>query len=371
MAETGGLVSCYNGHRLFMATFSDYHQAITKYLLESLDETQKQLGSPHSWTEDVFTRLKQFTPMGKLLRGSLVLLAAESFGQTHESDQSNALKIAAAMELFQAAILIHDDIIDQDSLRRGQPSFHRQYQLLAQEKGLAQPQHTGESLALCVGDIGLFLAFDQLAQLEIPLAELQKIQRLFLREVTRVGLAEMDDVRITLTSEAITQAEIESMYIYKTGRYSIYLPLALGALLSGATPETLAQLEKFGETLGLLFQIKDDELGLFGSEKETGKPVTSDAREGKKTLYYYWLVNQAQPEVKARFLTLWGNPSCDEADMVEIRSLVTESGAQQKVEARLQELQTTARTLFEQLPLKPEMKSLWTELITLNSQRKK
>ena len=70
---------------------------------------------------------------------------------------------------------------------------------------------------------------------------------------------------------------------YKTGRYSFSLPLLAGAMLADAPAELRGKLETFGESIGLLFQIRDDELGLFGDERELGKPVGSDVREGKKT----------------------------------------------------------------------------------------
>lgn len=348
--------------------FATHRQELEAFLHTYIQQKRESYLQTHTWSDDVFTRLDTFAVRGKLLRGLLVYLAAHSFSKNLES---SVVETAAAIELFHSGVLIHDDIIDQDALRRGQPSVHAQYQQLATERDYKIPQHTGQSLALCVGDIGLFLSFELLTQVDVSDAQLRRLQGLFIDELVQVGLAEMEDVRMSVTSENITEDQIQTMYAYKTGRYSIYLPLAIGTLLAQADPEFLPVLEKLGETMGVVMQLKDDELGLFGTEAETGKPVISDVREGKHTLYYLYALQMATPAQLKVLRAQYGNPAITVSELEQVRAVIKESGAYDKVQAYTQGLQSEATSLVTSLPIAEKMWPVWQDLLALQTTRKK
>jgi geranylgeranyl diphosphate synthase type I len=353
-----------------MQAFFEPRPSLLDFLEDFLRTKQELLASNHPWAEDVFSRLRTFVQGGKLLRGLLVI---GTFNSLKSADEpiDEALKAAAAIELFQAGVLIHDDIIDLDRVRRGQPSFFAQYEQVAIEKHFPAPEHVGKSLAMCVGDLCFFMASELLAQIQTAPETLRQIQLLFMHDVTQTGLAEMDDVRLALTSDPVTEAEIKSMYIFKTARYSCALPLAMGALLAGADPTVLKQLDALGENMGLLFQMKDDELGLFGSETETGKPAVSDVKEGKKTLYYYHVLESASAEEKRELLGYFGNSELNEAELNRVRQLVESTGARHQVDQQIKDLEATARELVAQLKLSPAWQEAWLALITYGATRKK
>ena len=345
-------------------------QILEAYLLECLEQERQQLPVDSYWVKEVFTRLGSYIQGGKLIRGLLVGLASDSFsGETDEKWDSQALKVAAAVELFQAAMLIHDDLVDGDQLRRGQPSMHAQFQQLAETLGYHEASQVGENLALFVGDVTLALAQSVLATVETSLPQFQQLQRLFAAETAQVSLAQMLDVSQTARRSGVTEAEILELYRLKTGRYSIYLPLGLGAILGGQSAK-LEVLEKFSQSLGILFQLKDDELGLCGSAAQTGKLSSSDVREGKKTLYYYYTTQLLQPSDLVIFTQLYGQLQINETQLEQVKQLIKKSGADQQVSNLMKTYAAEANRLIETLSLKTATRARWRGLVQLMTDRR-
>ncbi|MGZ5496539.1 MAG: polyprenyl synthetase family protein, partial [Candidatus Aminicenantales bacterium] len=114
------------------------------------------------WGPDVLQRLRTFTLKGKMIRGGLVALGCDMAGGRAGAA---AVRAGTALELIQSGLLIHDDIMDRDARRRGAPSIHEQYTLLAESPGTPEAAHFGTSMAICAGEISIFLAFEALAGL--------------------------------------------------------------------------------------------------------------------------------------------------------------------------------------------------------------
>jgi len=226
--------------------FKTYKSLIDAYLLKFLDGKKAALAAVNPYGPDMIERVKKMVVAGKTIRGSLVLL---SFCFTNEKPTENAIKAAAAMELMQTALVIHDDIMDHDDMRRGIPAMHKQYE--------------SESLAMCVGDIVFFLTFELLGSIQTDEVTMGRMIRLVGREYEYVGVAQMGDV----SAKKRTKPETLALYTYKTARYTFALPLMLGATLAGppageagTTKEMLRYLESYGVAVGVLFQIQDDVL---------------------------------------------------------------------------------------------------------------
>ena len=282
------------------------------------------------WGADVLDRLAAFALRGKLVRGSLVLLGAE-LGGTQPTETSHDL--AAALELFHSSILVHDDIIDRDVLRRGAPTVHAAYASRLRAEGAAHDEHHGAALALCAGDAGFFLVFAVLADADMSAATRHALLRLWSREFALVAFAEMDDVYLSTCAGPAAEADILRCYRYKTARYTFCLPLATGLTLAGAPPALMDAVEQIALRLGLVFQLKDDELGLFGCETETGKPVGADIVQNKKTLYHHCLLTQTEPDVRARLAALFGKADLTAEDTVYVQRMAEESGVKARVAA--------------------------------------
>lgn len=280
----------------------------------------------------LFSKMKEYACSGKMLRGTLSFLGFDlGAGHLAGHRDERIISAAAALELFQAGLLVHDDIMDRDDFRRGMPTLHKAFEakeLSRNTEDGAGPRpdmaHMGEALGICAGDIFFFLAWQQLACI------LPSLGRYFSDELVKVCLAQMKDVRAGGRGEFPSMEEILSIYTYKTARYTVTLPLSAGIALSGHD-ECLAAVEKLGANLGILFQIQDDCLGLFGDEKSLGKPVGSDIREGKKTPFMILLSGELSGREKKIFDDAFGNPFADGNAVDSIRALVRRHGIDEKV----------------------------------------
>lgn len=280
----------------------------------------------------LFSKMREYACSGKMLRGTLAILGFD-LGTGHLSGlrDDGVLSAATALELFQAGLLVHDDIMDRDASRRGMPTLHKAFEAKELSRSAtagaapwADVAHTGEALGICAGDIYFFLAWKQLERLPPFLC------RYFSDELVKVCLAQMKDVRTGGRSEFPSMEEIISIYTYKTARYTVTLPLSAGIAISGHG-ESLPAIEKLGANLGILFQIQDDSLGLFGDEKHLGKPVGSDIREGKKTPFMILLSGRLSGKEKIIFEKAFGNPLADEDAVNSIRALVRHHGIDREV----------------------------------------
>ncbi len=316
---------------------------IERFLREFFNSKEKSLSGINEWGGDIQERLIDFTVSGKMIRGGLVLLSHSLFsGRRTDS----ALRAAAAMELFQSGFLIHDDIMDRDLLRRGKESLFYQYKVLGDRKGFNDSYHFGESMGICAGDIAFFLSFEILSGLNGGAAAEMNINKLVSAEFVSVGLAQMQDVFFSNIKDSPDEASILNLYTYKTGRYTFSLPLMTGAILADTDRAALGLLSDIGEDLGLIFQIKDDEIGLFGNERETGKPVGSDLKENKKNLYHYYLLRDSGPMERERLLKIFGSGRISDKDIDYIREQILRIGVDKIINRKMTELRKCAGDLI-------------------------
>jgi len=270
-------------------TINEYNQQIKSSVITFLTTCLKQTILPEisptgKWGNDAVNRILTLTTQGKMLRSTLLFLSHNLFSDDNHTD--TLLKTAAALELIQTGLVIHDDVMDQDEERRGSDSVHIQYKKIFVAEGIDNPHKTGESFAICAGDMAYFFAFQLLSSIK-PESLGQSLNSLFAKENALVCVGQMTDVYGGQTKKDFTEKEILSIYENKTARYSTILPMIAGATIAAVNGQTLKHIQRIGTALGICFQIQDDYLNLFGDPKITGKPVGSDIREGKQTLYRF------------------------------------------------------------------------------------
>jgi len=290
-------------------------------------------------------RIVEFCLRGKMIRACLVFLGAEAAGMdsVDAGGDSALAEVAACMELFQAGLLAHDDIMDRDEMRRGSPTIHARYAAEALAEGSSDSPHIGESLGICLGDLCYFEAFAELSRAVGGKPRAGEMQELCAERLAEVAVAQMDDVRWGASKVEPSEDGILAMYRSKTAHYSFSLPLALGALFADsgrpasndwpATANNLArELTELGEHLGILFQIRDDELGLFGNPDQTGKALGSDLREGKKTLFRARILAAAPGADLPRIQRLFaGGVDATPEDIAHIRQLAERLGVMRSI----------------------------------------
>jgi len=281
---------------------------------------------------DAARRLADFAARGKMVRGGLVVLGWRMFhGEAGSVPRQVVLRAAAALELLHSALLIHDDIMDGDRLRRGEPTVHARYEEEARRSRAADPARTGAALGISIGDLAIFAALDEIASLDVEPAVGVELVRRVNRELALVGAGQLEDVALGSGSRWPSRAAVLAVYTYKTARYTFAMPFACGAMLAGARPAQVARLERFGELLGTVFQVLDDDLGVFGSEAEPGKPVGADIREGKKTLLALEIMRRASPAERRRLAPLFGARNLGRRDFDAVREAAERLGARQAV----------------------------------------
>ena len=202
---------------------------------------------------------------GKRMRGLLTVLGYQLAGGNKEGEEE-VIKAAVVMELFHLGLLIHDDFMDQDDLRRGVATIQSRY----------SDRHVGESLAVLAGDYTFGWGVEILSSLNLSKDSVLKAMQVWGKYFTRVGYGQTLDVLKTADEKSLL-----SILALKSGEYSCVLPLQLGAALAGGNQEIMDKLYKYGMELGWVFQLRDDYLAEWGDSHNTGKPVGNDKREGK------------------------------------------------------------------------------------------
>ena len=299
-----------------------------------------------------FSALRDYVVRGgKRLRGALVVLGCEAGG----GEQAQALDASVGMELLHAYLLVHDDFMDRDEVRRGGPTVHA---ALTRATGSA---HLGASLAVLLGSLCEAWALELVLGAPVPAERTAAAGRLLARALQEVTVGQMQDVAAPLAGElsANDVLELERM---KTGGYSFELPLRLGALLAGANAQILEALEGFARPLGLAFQIADDLLGTFGSPEVTGKANASDLREGKRTLLVARAFEAADPRDAALLRAGLGKPDLGEAEAAALREVLVRSGAVQSCRADAERLRAEAVGALDGAPLPSRVAQALREL---------
>jgi len=248
------------------------------------------------------------TSQGKRLRPMLCLLACEAVGGRFE----HALPAAAAIELVHNFSLIHDDIEDGSSLRRHRATVWKLW-------GLAHGINCGDGM--------LSAAFVKLSRLpERGVAAQQAVSALRILAEVCLTLTEGQHLDMAFETQMDVNLDDYLSMIDKKTAALVGCATHLGALLGGADPDTVAAYARFGEHLGLAFQVVDDLLGIWGQEYQTGKPTSADIRTRKKTLPIVYALGD--PELRS----LYSHESLTETDVAQVLAVLGRQGARQFTE---------------------------------------
>ena len=348
-----------------MKQIMNHGPAIHKTLQAFIREKKSEAGNNTLWANDFFTRLAPYATTGKLLRGCLVCFGYEAFSGQPADKNEAVMNAALAIELTHSALLMHDDIMDGDELRRGQPAMHRQYQTMGEGKGWHHPERFGVNMGICAGDATLFLAYGFLAQPGMN----NRARQLFADHLAQTCFGQMQDIASEASPDTPTKRDIYKLMRAKTATYTLSLPLAMGAALAGQPWQTLRNLQAIGDTAGTIFQIRDDELGVVGDTSKTGKPVGADIREGKKTLIYYYLMKSCGADERQRLRAIFGNPNCMDDDIQYVQQSIKRHRIPELLNQDIATLQKRALTALKQLDVPATAKTELRSLVTFCATR--
>ncbi|MCL2467628.1 MAG: polyprenyl synthetase family protein [Micrococcales bacterium] len=307
--------------------------------------------------EPVVDVLEQMLNGGKRLRASFTYWGWRVHGGEPGSDEADAVVlVAAAHELFQAAALIHDDVLDNSDTRRGKPAVHHVFAASHRDNALmGDPGWFGDAAAILLGDLAMVACDAALASalrdhpqgdavrdvFNFMRAEVELGQYLDLFSQARPWGAHDDD-------ETLARQVIRT----KSARYSVEHPLAIGALMAGADDDQVAACRAIGLPLGEAFQLRDDVLGMLGDPHVTGKPTGDDLLEGKRTIIVARAAKRARTTGDEATLSLLaavlGNRAASPDDVARLTVAIETTGAIADVEAMITRLSAQALALIDE-----------------------
>ena len=342
----------------FKDYFVPYRKEIDSFLTDFFLKESKKAGQITPAGEDLLKKLEGLIGGGKRIRGGLVKLGYECF----KKDKGLILPIAAAVEITQGAILVHDDIIDQSPLRHGHPTVHQKYETYHRKnyrKGNAL--HYGESMAIVVGIAGYYSALRLLIGSKFDDRLIKLAVDELARFMSETCFGEALDVDLAY-HDKIKEKEVLTIHSLKTAQYTLVGPLRIGGILAGASEKQLKSFSDFGVPVGVAFQLQDDILGMFGASEKTGKPVDDDIKEGKNTLLYTKAFEKGTASQKKRLVQLWGKKEITKEEFSQAQKIITTTGS-------LDYSKALARKLVEKgsgfIPALTRDKSLQEVFITL------
>lgn len=263
---------------------------------------------------------------GKRLRPALVVGGYASVAPL--VDLEPIAEAAACFELLQTYLLIQDDWMDRDELRRGGPTIH--VRLLERYPDA----HRASSVAILASDLSASWAFEMLLAARFP------HDRLF---AALAGFQVMlEEVIYGQFLDVVGTPDVALVHLYKTAGYTVRWPLRIGAILGGASEAQLGALDAFAKPCGLAFQLRDDLLGTFGDPAVTGKPASSDLLAGKETALIAEARHRLDPAGRAALEGVLGRGTASAAELEDARRALERCGARAAVEETLDSQLETA-----------------------------
>ncbi|MBJ7882761.1 polyprenyl synthetase family protein [Gelidibacter salicanalis] len=314
-----------------MQNISFYHTAFVAYL-----EDKIQVKEPAS----LYDPIHYFLDLGgKRLRPLLTLMTADAFN----GDYKNALNAALSIEIFHNFSLIHDDIMDDAPLRRGQPTVHEKWDV-----------NTG----ILSGDAMLIIAYQLFEYYDAN--TFQELAKLFSKTALEVCEGQQYDMDFE-TRDDVSVAEYLKMIEFKTA-VLVGAAMKMGAIVAGASKQDQDHVYEFGRLLGVAFQLQDDYLDAFGDPETFGKQVGGDIIENKKTYLFLKAVEFSNAEDQLELKHLFAiNPS-DSTDKIETaKQLFQSSGAADATRKEIEKYTQMAFSVLDELSIAEDKKNVLKE----------
>lgn len=296
---------------------------------------------------------------GKRLRARFCLTGWGAVRPSPAGFDDAALAVATSLEIFHAAALVHDDLVDNSDTRRGQPAAHRALQAAHRDAGWTGDSDTfGRSGAILLGDLLVAWSDDLLEEglRDSPTADATRRAYAQMRRDVTIGqfLDVAEESAYTVHPDDTHAERALRVASYKSARYSIQQPLQIGAALGGAAHAQSDALGRFGHDVGMAFQLRDDVLGVFGDSAVTGKPVGDDLREGKRTVLVAYAREAVSPQERRAIDQRLGDPALDAEQIGILQRTIVDSGALARTEELIAHYARRADLALAEAPLRAD-----------------
>jgi geranylgeranyl diphosphate synthase type I len=344
-----------------------FRASVHDVLAEFLDEQAERLAPLGPDAAALVEEARTSVSGGKRLRAAFCYWGYRAV-RPKVADEKALLRACASLELLHASALVHDDYMDASATRRGRPATHRAFAERHQAAGWSgRPEQYGAAAAILLGDLLLSWADELLRRCGLPLSQVAPALDVLDLCRSEVVAGQFLDVSV----QARASADIDTAMTvlrYKSAKYSVERPLHIGAALAGATPEQLGELTAFGLPLGEAFQLRDDQLGVFGDPEATGKPAGDDLIEGKRTVLVALALDALGPADRSVLDGALGH-SLSTAQVEQLRRLITDSGAAAQVEAVIDELSRLALAGLARAEISEEARGALADLAAAATRR--
>lgn len=335
------------------ALSTDFSERVEGLLATFLAEQHEAISHIAPAAGEIVTAISDLTHGGKRLRPLFAFWGFVGAGGNPSDD--TIVQAGAALELFQAAALIHDDLIDRSDTRRGKPSMHRRFESLHKSSGWHRDaSRFGEAASILTGDLCLSLSEQLFATVHPSVPQARAIfDRMRAQVMAGQYLDVLEESAGPTYGSVGAVRRARTIVRFKSAKYSTENPMLLGGALAGAGEELLERYSSFALPLGEAFQLRDDVLGVFGDPVVTGKPAGDDLREGKRTEIIAHALTLAPAEDQAFIQGRLGADDLTDEEVARMRELLESCGALAATEKSIAELSDQGFAALEELPVSP------------------
>jgi len=333
-------------------TLSHYGALIDGKLKELFAETKNAAKAYHPFIEEVYSNIEDFVlRKGKRLAACSTLLTYKGYA---EDMDDRILKTCVGIELYRHCILVHDDLVDNDALRRGGKTFHKLFVENYDDR-------LGCGTAVFVGDLMYVLALQSMLGSGFSKEKLSRVTLLLLEGYRSVNESQILDLLFEYK-----EPDVDEWYVMASKRAASLFKTTIlaGAILGDAPEGDLQVLEEAGTHMGYSFDIQDDIIDTFASLEQYGRPPGGDIALGKKPLHVIYALRLASRDGIAKLKSLTSKKHISPRDLELIRGIVRESGALEAAKEKSKEHAEKAKALIAQTSLSDETKRFFSSLIT-------
>jgi geranylgeranyl diphosphate synthase, type I len=279
-------------------------------------------------------------------------------------DPAPVLRAAAAMEHFQSWMLIHDDIIDHAEERRGGPALHRTLERVHREAGsLGEPESLGVGLGITLGDLEEPFTLRSLLDCRVPPERRLRAVEEYEAMTRQTAFGQLLDIlNGSRPVHEVREPDVLLVHRLKSAVYTVSAPLRIGATLGGGPPGLLDALARFGDDIGVAFQLRDDVLGTGFDASASGKSA-NDLVEGKRTLLVVQAWKATDAAGRTELSKALGNPEATATEIEAARGVIERSGSLAYSERKIRALAERAyRRVRSDRRISPSGKALLSEI---------
>ncbi len=306
---------------------NDIRKNIEKHLASFMNRVKHEY-KLHLINPTLYESIREFSlRKGKRIRPLLLILSYKGYSPKNKKISPSLYSASTCIELLHNFMLIHDDIIDRSNLRRGKPTLHK---LLGKIVKTDNQEKLGYDLGIVAGDIVYALAIDAFLSVQEPPQRKERALKYFIQTAAFTAMGEfIDTIHSVEKMNKIKEKDVFLNYTLKTARYTFDCPLVTGAILAGAKQPDIKKLSQLGILVGQAFQIQDDIIGIFDTQKNIGKSILSDIVESKKTILVCHAYKELKAKGKSQFIKHFNKPKKTYKDLVAIRKIFINAGSLQ------------------------------------------